>query len=103
MYQSFVEKEPIPISLFHPRWLLDELETLPTCWQMSYQYGELSPPPRALGIADRHASDRYHNHSEGLILEAAAAAIAKLKSLPPGQAEGFALSFKKGTDKLALA
>jgi hypothetical protein len=37
------------------------------------------------------------------LLEAAAAAVAKLKSLPPRQAEGFAASFKKGTDRLTIA
>jgi hypothetical protein len=70
---------------------------------MSYQYGELLLLPQALGIADRHASDQYYDYSKGLILEAAAAVITKLKSLPLAQAKGFALSFKKGTDKLTLA
>jgi hypothetical protein len=69
---------------------------------MSCQYGELSPLPRALSIVDMHASDWYYDYGEGLILEALVAVIAKLKSLPLGQAEGFALSFKKGTDKLVL-
>src|SRR5438876_12302580 len=70
---------------------------------MSYQNDELSPLSQALSVVDRHAGDQYHDHSEGLILKAAAAAIAKLKSLPPEQAEGFASSFKKGTDRLAVA
>lgn len=69
---------------------------------MSYWQGELSLQPAA-SIVARHASDQYLNRREGLILEAAAAAVAKLKSLPPRQAEGFAASFKKGTDKLTIA
>lgn len=102
MDKAFVENDPLSLSLFHPRWFLDELDVLYTRWQMSYRLGELSPLLAASPVA-RHAGDRYLNRGEGLILEAAAAAVAKLKSLPPGQAEGFAASFKKGTDKLVLA
>jgi hypothetical protein len=70
---------------------------------MSYQDSELSLASRALSATDRHTSNQYYDHSEGLILEATVAAIAKLKSSPPGQSEGFASSFKKGINKLALA
>jgi hypothetical protein len=51
----------------------------------------------------RHAGDRYAQHGEDIIQEAALAAIEKLRSLPAGQAETFAQSFKKGTDKLTVA
>jgi len=44
----------------------------------------------------RHAGDRYSQRGEDLILEAALAAIEKHKSLPPGQAESFALTFIVG-------
>jgi hypothetical protein len=86
--RSFVENDPLPLSLFHPRWFLDELDVLYTRWQMYNRLGELSPLLAASSAA-RHAGDRYLNRGEGLILEvaAAAAAVAKLKSLPPGQAE----------------
>jgi hypothetical protein len=54
-------------------------------------------------IANQYTSDRYINHGEELIRESALTTIEKLKSLPPRQAKGFATSFKRGTDKLAVA
>jgi hypothetical protein len=65
---------------------------------MSYQLGETLE--RSDSQPARHTSDRYIDQGEGLILEAALAAE-KLKSLPPRQAESYAASFKKGTDKLS--
>src|ERR1700722_10688314 len=51
----------------------------------------------------RHAGDRYAGRGVELIQEAALAAIEKLNTLPAGQAEHFASSFKKRTERLTVA
>jgi hypothetical protein len=58
-------------------------------------------PDTSLSI--RHTGDRYSRCGKDLILEAALAVIEKHKSLPPGQAESFALTFTKGVEKLNVA
>lgn len=99
MYSSVVEDCPLPLSLFHPRWLFDGPAVLYDCWVMSWD-SELSPPARGPSLADRHASDRYAARGQQRVEASALAVLDKLKSLPPGMAEFFADSFAKGADSL---
>jgi hypothetical protein len=84
---------PIPLSLFHPRWLLDGPLVLHERWVIGWD----SAPNLQRQSSDRHAGDRYTRRGEDLIMEAALAAIKKHKSLPARQAETFASRFKIGT------
>jgi hypothetical protein len=99
MYSSVVEDCPLPLSLFHPRWLFDGPAVLYDCWVMSWD-SELSPPALGPSLADRHASDRYAARGQQRVEASALAVLDKLKSLPPGMAESFADSFAKGADSL---
>jgi hypothetical protein len=99
LYKVFVDNVPIPLSLFHPRWLLDGPAVLHERWTMSWDL-TLNLQQQS---SDRHTGDRYSRRGEDLIMEAALAAIEKHKTLPAGQAETFASRFKIGTEKLAVA
>jgi hypothetical protein len=102
LYKAFIDDVPIPISLFHPRWLLDGLESLPKGWNLSWNPTQIRVDAQQKS-EDRHIGDRYARRGEDLIMEAALATIEKHRSLPAGQAENFASKFKLGTDKLAIA
>jgi hypothetical protein len=99
LYPAAKNGTAIPLSLFHPRWLLDGPAVLHKPWKMLWNE-DYSPQRQT---EERYAGDRFANRGEDLIREAALAAIQKLKSLPAAQAETFASSFKKGTEKLATA
>jgi hypothetical protein len=58
MYSSIVEEYPLPLSLFHPRWLFDGPAVLHDRWVMTWD-PELAPPAMGPTLADRHAGDRY--------------------------------------------
>src|SRR3979411_2679792 len=98
MYASVVEECPLPLSLFHPRWLFDGPAVLHERWVMSWD-PELMP---ALGpsLADRHAGDRYAAQGQQMVEESALAVFDKLKRLPPGMKESFATAFAKGAESL---
>jgi hypothetical protein len=98
MYTSVVEDSPLPLSLFHPRWLFDGPAVLYDHWVMSWdpELEAVSGP----SLANRHAGDRYTARGLQLAEESALAVLEKLKSLPPGMAESFANSFAKGTVSL---
>jgi hypothetical protein len=98
MYASVVEECPLPLSLFHPRWLFDGPAVLHERWVMSWD-PELMP---ALGpsLADRHAGDRYAAQGQQMVEESALAVFDKLKRLPPGMKESFAKAFAKGAESL---
>jgi hypothetical protein len=98
LYKAF-DDVAIPISLFHPRWLLKGPSVLYNRWIMSWDMSYRPQPNTSL----RHARDRFQHRGEDLILEAVLAAIEKHKSLPAGQAESFALAFIQGVSKLNSA
>jgi hypothetical protein len=99
LYAAAVNDIPIPLSLFHPRWLLDGPAVLYKRWEMSW---DLAYNPQHDG-KDRYAGDRFANRGEDVIQEAALAALETLRALPAHQAERFASIFKKGTDQLTIA
>jgi hypothetical protein len=108
LYKAFVDDVPIPLSLFHPHWLLDGPAVLHELWVISWDpaLDRLEQESLAHDMqqqsSNKHTSDRYSRRGKDLIMEAAFAAIEKHKSLPAGQAENFASKFKIGTDKLAV-
>jgi hypothetical protein len=99
LYKAFIDDVAIPLSLFHPRWLLDGPAMLHERWFISWDLSLVLQPNTSL----RHAGDRFQRRGEDLIQEAALAAIEKLRSLPAGQAEAFAATFIKDVDKLNVA
>jgi hypothetical protein len=99
MYSSIVEERPLPLSLFHPRWLFDGPAVLYDQWVMTWD-PELAPLAMGPTLADRYAGDRYTARGLQRVEASALAVIDKLRSLPPGMAESFANSFAKGADSL---
>jgi hypothetical protein len=98
MYASVVGECPLPLSLFHPRWLFDGPAVLHERWFMSWD-----PEQRlALGpsLANRYASDRYAAQGKQMVEESALAIFDKLKRLPPGMKESFAKAIAKGAESL---
>ena len=98
MYASVVEEFPLPLSLFHPRWLFDGPAVLHERWVMSW-YPELIPAPGPI-LANRHAGDQYAAQGQQMVEESALAIFDKLKRLPPGMKESFAKAFAKGAESL---
>jgi MULE transposase-like protein len=99
MYASVVEECPLPLSLFHPRWLFDGPAVLYDRWVMGWD-PEQPFPEMGPTLANRHASDRYTARGLHRAEASALAVLDKLKDLPPGMAEAFADSFTKGTESL---
>jgi hypothetical protein len=93
MYYFYIHDEPLPISLFHPRWLLDG-PPIVRSWTMSSrsisESGETLPPRPD---PPTQPTGRYADDGAQRVLDAAATAIEKLRSLPPGQKEAFAAGF----------
>lgn len=85
LYQSFIEKTQVPVSLFHPRWLLDgPLVVRRGDWKMG-RGNQGNQPPLIEDIVDR-----YKDHGEQMIKDEADEAIRRLRRLPAGQKEGYA-------------
>ena len=93
LYIAVADNIPVPISLFHPRWLLDGPAFLKERWVMSWDETQ----QLTLEQSSRYAGDRFSHRGADLILESALTAIEKHKSLPAGQAENYASKFAKGT------
>jgi hypothetical protein len=92
MYEHFYLKTPLPIGLFHPRWLLDgpAVITRSQPWKMSRS--RVAPNVSA----DYITRDRYEDDGEQLIIHTMHKVVDKLKSLPAGQKEAFASCFVQG-------
>lgn len=58
MYSSIVEECPLPLSLFHPRWLFDGPAVLYDRWVMTWDL-ELAPLEMGPSLANRYAGDWY--------------------------------------------
>jgi hypothetical protein len=99
MYASVIEECPLPLSLFHPRWLFDGPAVLYDRWVMGWDPEQplLETGPT---LANRHAGDRYTARGLHRAEALALAVLEKLKDLPPSMAEAFANSFTKGTESL---
>jgi hypothetical protein len=72
LFQACLKDEPIPISLFHPQWLLDGPPALAQPWRMSYQSQE--PQQRPGIVEDRQAGDRFRRGGEELLASVALSA-----------------------------
>jgi hypothetical protein len=96
MYEEHINGRPLPIGLFHPRWLLDgpPVVTRQNPWKMSRQ--RQAPITSETYVT----SDRYVDSGEQLMVHTLHKAVEKLKSLPAGQKEAFASLFVKGTSNL---
>ena len=108
MYTAFIHDSPLPLSLINPRWLLDGPEKV-LDWTMS---GELPTKAEIMEMQtvatakeiskhlDRHASDKFRNHGQNLMMTTAIAAIEEQGKLNGPQAEAFAQAFQKATDHI---
>jgi hypothetical protein len=98
MLHFYRKNEPIPINLFHPRWLIDGPSVLHKPRHIrvdNYDYTIDEP------IEDQNTGDRFARAGEQLILDTILAFVEKHKNLTPGEKETFALAFKKLSDSLA--
>ena len=108
MMQFYLRNKPLPVSLFHPRWLLDGPPVVHS-WKMATSLPSLdtSPPPNRSRVGSPSLDTaapriRYPDNGEQLIIDAATKAIQKLKSLPPGEKEGYASGFDQLASKLTF-
>ena len=99
MYSSIMKECPLPLSLFHPRWLFDGPAVIYDRWVMTWD-PELDIPVSGPSLADRYSGDRYTARGLQRAEATALSVLDKIKSLPPGMAESFVDSFAKGADSL---
>ena len=93
----YCNNKPIPINLFHPRWLIDSPSVIRLHQQIrldNYDFSKGEP------IEERHIGDRFAGTGEQLIVDTAIIIVERLKNLPPSEKEPFALTFKKMSDSL---
>jgi hypothetical protein len=98
MAYFYVRKLAIPLNIFHPRWLIDGPSVLQEQWTIRLDNQDYS---QSVVAEDRYAGDRFARRGSQLILDIALLIAEKHKSLPPGQAENFALAFKTISDTLS--
>ena len=97
MCYFYSKNEPIPINLFHPRWLIDGPSVLYTYWQIRLNNHDYSTDELEEA---RDIGDRSVGAGERLILDTALKMVERHKNLSPGEKEPFALTFKKMCDSL---
>jgi hypothetical protein len=107
MMQFYTRNQPLPVSLFHPRWLLDGPPVIYS-WKMATSVSSPDTSPSPNRTRARPSSfdiaiprTRYASNGEQLIIDAATKAVQKLKSLPPGEKEEYASGFDQLASKLA--
>ena len=77
MYSYIVEECPLPLSLFHPRWLFDGPVVLYDHWVMTWD-PELAPLAMGPTLANRYVGDQYTAHGLQRVEALALAVIDKL-------------------------
>ncbi len=96
MYLAFKERRQLSLSLFHPRWLLEEPYTLPESWKMAWTdsdnelsvLGQEQEPKAIIG------EDRFRGRGEEMLKGIIFEAIQTLHNLPAGEAENFAVAIR---------
>jgi hypothetical protein len=100
MLSFYLRGEPLPISLFHPRWLLDG-PTIVQSWRISSSRLAIESKTPSLSLATSPSTGvRYQDDGAQLIIDTAAKVVETLRSLPIGQKETFASGFFDLTSKL---
>ena len=105
MYPAMIRKCQLPLSLFHPRWLLDGPATVDS-WQMSW--GDISYETKSEDSRIKQGTeqlknreeaknkftsrDMFHDQGEEMIKDAALTSVHLLRDLPAGEAENFAVA-----------
>jgi hypothetical protein len=84
---------PLPLNLFHPRWLIDDPPILHEIWQMRVDNPnyDLSDRPRE----DRYIRDKFANRGEQVILDITIELVELHKQLPPEDAPHFAKTVQR--------
>jgi hypothetical protein len=99
MLYFYRKNEPIPINLFHPRWLVDSPSILHKPWQIRLDNFDYTRGDDI--FTEENSGDRSLGAGKQLIIDTTLAMIEKHQNLPPGEKETFALTFKKMSDSLA--
>jgi hypothetical protein len=104
MCYFYLQQEPLPLLIFHPRWLLDGPPFLQKRWVMTLPTSTENPevlesPAESLSF-NRYAGDKFVNRGAEVIIKAALKAAAIHTNLPPGEATKFAAAFERSTAKL---
>ena len=99
MLYFYHKNEPIPINLFHPRWLVDGPSILHKPWQIRLDNFDYTTSDDT--STEENTGDRSLGAGKQLIIDTTLAMIEKHQNLPPGEKETFALTFKKMSDSLA--
>ena len=97
MHYFYRKNEPIPVNLFHPRWLIDGPSVVRSHWEIRLNNRDFSTG-EPLEVQD--FGDRFVDAGEQLIIDRTITVVERLKNLPPGEKEPFALALKKAIDSL---
>ena len=97
MLYFYRKNKPIPLNLFHPRWLIDGPSVLRSRWHLQLENHDYSKgePTQA-----DDTGDRLVGNGEQLIIDTALELVERHKKLPLGEKEAFALAFSKMCESL---
>jgi hypothetical protein len=91
MAYFYDKNTPVPLGMFHPRWLYDGPTVLTKKWEMTLDntaHIRQVKPSRAVG--ERYTSQRFANRGSQLIIDTAFEMAEYHKSLPAGEGTKFA-------------
>ena len=101
MLHFYRKDEPIPLNLFHPRWLINGPPVLQNPWQIRLDNINYTRGGNTITMEAEHTGDRSLGAGKQLIIDTTVAMVEKHQNLPPSEKEAFALALKKMSDSLA--
>jgi hypothetical protein len=89
--------QPIPLNLFHPRWLIDGPSVVYERWQIRLDNHDYSEGEQGVNEG-RITGDRSADNGKQLIIDTSRTMVIRHQNLPPGEKDSFALAFSKMAD-----
>jgi hypothetical protein len=110
----YIQSQPVPLSIFYPRWLFDGPPFLSELWRMSLPKDsdsreshnsddDIPPEPTAMASSSRHdryASDKFALRGKHVVTDNALKVQDTIESLPPGEGAILAAVFEKSVQSL---
>ena len=83
MLHFYRKDEPIPLNLFHPRWLINGPPVLQNPWQIRLDNIDYTRGGNTITMEAEHTGDRSLGAGKQLIIDTTVAMVEKHQNLPP--------------------